>query len=166
MSSGFRRWLENYENSRHSRAKQPREPSETFVSSKYDFQNNDPELRRQYIPELGMTVGSAISSLKKSWKMYRHNLAEGEPTDQLSLRLLKLQAGLGLEQTGWLKDELVAMGYTQSEIEENSCETETEDSELTDLDRRLLAEEQRENNNNNNWGDSEEESNQETETLI
>jgi hypothetical protein len=49
--------------------------------------------------------------------------------------VLRLQAGLGLEQTTFLKEELQQMGYTPSEIEGevelDVWETETE--ELTHL---------------------------------
>lgn len=151
MRSSMMRWIHNYEEARHAKYKQLREPSETFVSSKFDFQGGDwSQLNNTMIPSLGMQISQAISALKKTWRMYKTHLSRDEPTDQLSLRLLRLQAGLGLEQTTFLKEQLQQMGYTPSEIGEvelDAWETETEVSDWSEEDRRLLTEEQREKQN-------------------
>lgn len=122
-----RSWFYNYENERVRRyGRQSKERSETFISNKYDFQGGDwNQLNNTMIPSLGMTIGQSISALKKSWKMYKGNLSKGEPTDIYSKRILKLQAALGLEQSEYLKSELMSMGYTEEELEE----TEEEDLE-------------------------------------
>ena len=40
-----------------------------WESDLYDF--SDPEVRLVYVPQLGCSVGGAISMLRKSWKSYR-----------------------------------------------------------------------------------------------
>jgi hypothetical protein len=37
-----------------------------WESDLYDF--SDPEVRLKYVPQLGCSVGGAISMLRKSWK--------------------------------------------------------------------------------------------------
>lgn len=69
MSSDMLSWIRGYENRRQ---KEARESYQNFQSSKYDFQNiPSPQLKRIFIPELGMTIGSSISALKASWQKYR-----------------------------------------------------------------------------------------------
>ena len=80
------RYLKDYENRRTGYYKQLREPSETFVSSKFDFQGGDwSQLNNTMIPSLGMRISQAISALKKTWRMYKTHLSRGEPTDHASL---------------------------------------------------------------------------------
>lgn len=113
------------------------------------------------IPSLGMTIGQSISALKKSWKMYKGNLSKGEPTDHYAKLLLKLQAGLGLEQSEFLKEELIGMGYTLEEIEEGvgDGESETTDDEtigLTPPEIQLHEQLRREEKKEDIWGLDEE----------
>lgn len=110
-------WPKSYEERRHSRNREGGLSYEYFQSSKYDFQNiPSPELKRIYIPELGMTVGAAISALKRSWRKYRWSKQDNEPTGDLSMRILRLQKGLGLVQSDFLIDEARQSGYTDNEI--------------------------------------------------
>jgi hypothetical protein len=39
-----------------------------WQSDKFDF--SDPDVRNDYVPEMGCTVGSTISMLRKSWAEY------------------------------------------------------------------------------------------------
>jgi hypothetical protein len=88
------RWITSYEKSRH---KQSRVPNESWISSKYDFQNTPWKiLQKTYAPELKMSIGSAISAIKKNWKLYRMDDGR-EPRSSIAFKIVRLEAGLGLE---------------------------------------------------------------------
>jgi hypothetical protein len=54
-----------------------------WESDLYDF--SDPEVRLKYVPELGCSVGGAISMLRKSWKSYKTARREGYEDRRLEL---------------------------------------------------------------------------------
>lgn len=87
-------------------------PSETFVSDKYDFSPGCWDQTR-----LDMKVGPAICSLMTNRKARYTKRKKGEPFDDTSCLLLKLQAGLGLEQFEIYKQEAAEAGYTPQEYE-------------------------------------------------
>jgi hypothetical protein len=88
-------WLRDYERSRHS--KQPKELKESWQSSKYDF--SDPDVRLEYVPEMGCSVGGCISALKKLWKSYKIAGRNGEPRGDIAWNIRNLQGSLGIERS-------------------------------------------------------------------
>jgi len=58
-----------------------------WESDLYDF--SDPEVRLVYVPELGCSVGGAISMLRKSWKSYKAARREGYEDRCLELARFK-----------------------------------------------------------------------------
>jgi hypothetical protein len=69
-----------------------------WESDLYDF--SDPEVRLEYVPELGCCVGGAISMLRKSWKSYKAARREGYEDRCLELedRINSIQRALGIEE--------------------------------------------------------------------
>jgi hypothetical protein len=88
------RWITSYDKSRH---KHSRVPNESWISTKYDFQNTPWKiLQKTYVPELRMNIGAAISAIKKNWKLYRMDDGR-EPRSSIAFKLVRLESGLGLE---------------------------------------------------------------------
>ena len=69
-----------------------------WESDLYDF--SDPEVRLEYVPELGCCVGGAISMLRKSWKSYKAARREGyeDRCLELEYRINSIQRALGIEE--------------------------------------------------------------------
>jgi hypothetical protein len=69
-----------------------------WESDFYDF--SDPEVRLVYVPQLGCSVGGAISMLRKSWKSYKAARREGYADRCLELedRINSIQRALGIEE--------------------------------------------------------------------
>jgi len=108
-------WIKASEEKRLNRL---RVPSETFVSDKYDFSPGAwNQTREIYIPSLNMRVGPAIRSLETNHKARCTKRKKGEPYGDTSCLILKLQAGLGMEQFDFLKQEAEEAGYTPQEYE-------------------------------------------------
>jgi hypothetical protein len=83
----------------------PKMQSEFWQSSKYNFQDMDwRELQSTWVEDLGMRAGPAISSLKKSWKMYKLAILQGDEQAALHYSALinRLQDGLGLPLSSFL----------------------------------------------------------------
>jgi hypothetical protein len=75
---------------------------ECWQSTKYPFDQMDAkEMKRTWVPELGMTLGAAISALKQSWTAFKLNKDRGEPgrvwyyADTIN----RMQDALSLEMT-------------------------------------------------------------------
>jgi hypothetical protein len=118
MSQGqMRKWLENYEKTRHTR-----EPwtKEMWISDKYDFQSMDwRDLQILYLPEVRMRFGPACHKLKKLWKDYK------------SARKLGLS---GSSQTAWEINQIQkSMGIQVSEFEELAAIGEYEDQDQEEI---------------------------------
>jgi hypothetical protein len=105
------KWLRNYEYQRHSR-KNPKEPNESWQSSKYDF--TDPNVRLEYVPEMGCSVGGCISSLKRSWRVFEIAGRNGEPRGDLAWRINHVQDTLGIPLTEF--EEYPGIYQSQEEI--------------------------------------------------
>ena len=98
MVSQMRRWLQDYESRRSS--KNPKEPNEHWVSSKYDTQNMHwTELQQLYLPELGMCWGPACSSLKRLWKSYKIAGRSGEARSDIAWKIRNIQRSMGIQET-------------------------------------------------------------------
>lgn len=69
-----------------------------WESDLYDFSN--PEVRLKYVPQLGCSVGGAISMLRKSWKSYKAARREGyeDRCLELEYRINSIQSALGIEE--------------------------------------------------------------------
>ena len=69
-----------------------------WESDLYDF--SDPEVRLKYVPQLGCSVGGAISMLRKSWKSYKAARREGyeDRCLELEYRINSIQSALGIEE--------------------------------------------------------------------
>jgi hypothetical protein len=69
-----------------------------WESNKYDF--SDPDVRLEYVREMGCSVGGCISMLRKSWAAYKIARREGCAVRCLELenRINRIQEPLGLEQ--------------------------------------------------------------------
>jgi hypothetical protein len=90
------RWIKDYE---RSRFKESKVPNESWISTKYDFQNTPWKiLQKTYVPELKMRIGSAISAIKKNWKLYRMDDGR-EPRSSIAFKIVRLESGLGLEKS-------------------------------------------------------------------
>ena len=78
-----------------------------WQSSKFDFQNEHwADVAQQWIPELLMNVGAAISALKKSWAHYKIARRTGwaDEVYELERRINFIQSCLGLETTDFGSD--------------------------------------------------------------
>jgi hypothetical protein len=142
---GMQRWLQRYERERHS--KRPKEPNESWVSSKYDLGIHWAELQQTFVPELNMTFGSAISVLKKSWKSYKIAGREGMNRSDLAYRIVSIQNALGLPKSDF--PELENMSFDQEFREAWSNENEGQDRDfeqepLTQEEIQLRREEESE----------------------
>ena len=69
-----------------------------WESDLYDF--SDPEVRLKYVPQLGCSVGGAISMLRKSWKSYKAARREGyeDRCLELEYHINSIQSALGIEE--------------------------------------------------------------------
>ncbi|MFY9796150.1 MAG: hypothetical protein WAK17_29000 [Candidatus Nitrosopolaris sp.] len=69
-----------------------------WISDRYDF--TDPEVRNDFVSEMGYSVGGCISMLRKSWKAYKAARREGCADLCLGLeyRINSIQAALGIEE--------------------------------------------------------------------
>lgn len=124
----MQKWLINYERMRHS--KKPKEPNESWVSSKYDIQNMSwKEISEIYLPEIDMRFGSACSALKKLWKSYKIAGRNGEPRGDIAWKIHRIQSAMGIERSQFT--ELEGMN-------------DDEDQELTDEELELKKEEEEE----------------------
>ena len=62
----------------------------------------DPQdVKRTWVPELGMTLGAAISALKQSWTAFKLNKDRGEPGRvwYYAETINRIQDALGVEMT-------------------------------------------------------------------
>jgi hypothetical protein len=156
----MRKWIANYENSRHSK-QGLRELKESWISSKYDF--TDLHVREEYVPEIGCSVGGCISALRKSWRAYYIAGRNGEPRNDVAHRIVSIQSALGIERSqfpglegmdvefeemdsGELNaDELQALREERAESggnhNLNSGTTELYTDEWSEEDKQLLKEE-------------------------
>jgi hypothetical protein len=69
-----------------------------WISDKYDF--SDPDVRLDFVPEMGCSVGGCMSALKRSWKSYKAARREGyaDRCLELEYRINSIQAALGIEE--------------------------------------------------------------------
>jgi hypothetical protein len=73
---------------------------DSSISSRWNTGDMDAHERNNiYIKDLGMTMGSAWESLKKSWRQLKYNLAIGdfEKVETLKGRITHLRDAMGLE---------------------------------------------------------------------
>jgi hypothetical protein len=73
-----------------------------WQSTKYDFENEHwQEVVQQWVPELHMKVGAAISALKKSWAHYKIARRTGwaDEVYELEHRINRIQRALGIEES-------------------------------------------------------------------
>lgn len=73
---------------------------ETSTSHRFNVEDMEANERNMiYIPELGMSYGSAWSSLKKSWRQLKYCLKIGdyERVEMLKERISNIRAAMGLE---------------------------------------------------------------------
>lgn len=108
------KWLASYE--RRRRSKNPLEPSEGWQSSKYDFSN--PDVRLEYVPEMGFNVSGCISGLKKLWKSYKIAGRNGEPRSWQAYSINKIQGALGLELSSFPETEGMTNDFEEQTDEE------------------------------------------------
>lgn len=69
-------------------------------SERFDVDSMDWQERNMiYTPELQMTWSGAWSALKKSWKLLKQALKEGnyERAEELKMRITKIRTEMGLE---------------------------------------------------------------------
>jgi hypothetical protein len=141
-------WLRDYEAQRHS--KQPKELKESWQSSKYDF--SDPDVRLEYVPEMGCSVGGCISALKKLWKSYKIAGRNGEPRGDIAWNIRNLQGFLGIERSHF--PELEGMDDDEENIlksEEDEENFGTNDPYWSEEDKQLLKEELEAEKENDDW---------------
>ena len=144
------KWIEDYENRRHS--KQLKEPKENsfWLSTKYDFSN--PDVRLEYVPEMGCSVGGCISALKRSWKAYKIAGRNGEPRGDIAWRIRNLQLTMGIKTTDFEmlvpeeseENEALTKEERQLKAEEGDFGTsisEQEEGEWSEQDKQLRKEE-------------------------
>ena len=72
--------------------------SESWESSRFNFQDWV-NVKHEWVPELNMVVGAAISALKKTWKRWKFSREAGYNTEELEARINLIQHCLGLEET-------------------------------------------------------------------
>ena len=141
-------WLRDYEARRHS--KQPKELKESWQSSKYDF--SDPDVRLEYVPEMGCSVGGCISALKKLWKSYKIAGRNGEPRGDIAWNIRNLQGSLGIERSHF--PELEGMDddeELQLKSEEDEENLGTNEPYWSEEDKQLLKEELEAEKENDDW---------------
>src|ERR1700751_3431599 len=141
-------WLRDYEARRHS--KQPKELKESWQSSKYDF--SDPDVRLEYVPEMGCSVGGCISALKKLWKSYKIAGRNGEPRGDIAWNIRSLQGSLGIERSHF--PELEGMDDDEENIlksEEDEENFGTNEPYWSEEDEQLLKEELEAEKENDDW---------------
>jgi hypothetical protein len=138
-------WLRDYERSRHSK-----QPNESWQSSKYDF--SDPDVRLEYVPEMGCSVGGCISALKKLWKSYKIAGRNGEPRGDIAWNIRNLQGSLGIERSHF--PELEGM----DDDEENMLKSEEDEENFgtnepywSEEDKQLLKDELKAEKENDDW---------------
>ncbi|MGA9150674.1 MAG: hypothetical protein WBZ36_08850 [Candidatus Nitrosopolaris sp.] len=141
-------WLRDYKARRHS--KQSKEPNELWHSSKYDF--SDPDVRLEYVPEMGCSVGGCISALKKLWKSYKIAGRNGEPRGDIAWNIRNLQGSLGIERSHF--PELEGMDDDEENIlksEEDEENFGTNEPYWSEEDKQLLKEELEAEKENDDW---------------
>lgn len=143
---------------RHS--KHSTQLKESWQSNKYDF--SDPNVRLEYVSEMGCSVGGCISALKRSWKAYRIAGRNGEPglRSDLAYRIVSIQTALGIERSDFpelegmnIDEELEELQAKREEKEESggggggewnlnlNSGSEPYTEEWTEEDKQLLKEE-------------------------
>jgi len=128
-------WLRDYEDRRFNSG-QPSQPSEFWTSSKFDTQNMTwREVSEIFVPELNMTWGAAINSLRKFWKSYKISGRTGEPRSYAAWQINQIQDSLGIQKSTFPELE----GIDPDEQVQASDEYWGEES--CDLDRQLRREE-------------------------
>jgi len=140
-------WLKDYEARRHSK---PKELKESWQSSKYDF--SDPDVRLEYVPEMGCSVGGCISALKKLWKSYKIARRNGEPRGDIAWNIRNLQGSLGIERSHF--PELEGMDDDEENIlksEEDEENFGTNEPYWSEEDKQLLKEELEAEKENDDW---------------
>lgn len=60
-----------------------------------------------------MNWGQAISAMKRTWTAYRIAGQNGEPREDLAIRIRKIQGAMGIQKSSF--PELEEMGYTDEE---------------------------------------------------
>jgi hypothetical protein len=128
------KWLHQYENSRHNFG-QPGQPGEAWRSSKFDTQKMTwAEVSQIYLPELDMTFGAAINSLKKLWFSYKMAGKSGIGyRSDIAYRINEVQAAMGIKKSRF--PEIEGM----------------EEEESTQEEFQLRAEEEAENQQEDEW---------------
>jgi hypothetical protein len=127
--------------------KQPKQPNESWISSKYDIQGlHWQELQQLYLPELNMCWGPACNSLKKLWKSYKIAGRNGEPRGDIAMKIRNVQSSMGIQQSEF--PELEGIGDDQEvemigEEKEEDWESEDEipEESNTEEDEQLRREE-------------------------
>jgi hypothetical protein len=111
---GMDKWLHAYELRRCS--ENPKEPSESWVSSKYDTQNMHwTQLQQVYLPELQMCWGPACNSLKKLWKSYKIAGRSGEVRSDIAWKIRNIERAMGIPESQF--EELEGMDDEKTEAQ-------------------------------------------------
>jgi len=130
----MRKWLMNYENSRHNSGR-PTQPSEFWASSKYDLTNMTwKEVSEIYLPTLNMRFGAAINSLKKLWKSYKIAGRTGEYRTDTAWKIRKIQSAIGVEPSEF--PELEGMEIDDEDLESEESYTEEGESFRSTIAKR------------------------------
>jgi hypothetical protein len=89
-----------------------------------------------------MNIGQSFQALKRSWHSFKLNRKYGSPAPELALRILKLQAGLGLPLSDF-EQELEGYGgmaWALQELENESSSDEDEETILLREEKQAMFE--------------------------
>jgi len=149
---GMNKWLHNYENSRHSSG--PGQPSQAWASSKYDTQNMTwSEISQIYLPEIGLTFGAAINSLKKLWFSYKMAGKSGTGyRADIAYRINEVQAAMGVPKSRFPELEGMEEESAAEEIQlRKEEEEENKQEDDWNVDQVLGNREQEEEETDDDW---------------
>jgi hypothetical protein len=138
-------WLVQYENERLGKYNGQ---NTTLISSKFDLNglswNEIRELETDILDQNDqpMNFGQSFQALKRSWRSFKLNRLHGTPAPELALRILKLQAGLGLPLSDF-EQELEGYGgmaWALQELENESSSDEDEETILLREEKQAMLE--------------------------
>jgi hypothetical protein len=139
---GDHAWLIQYENERLGNYNGQ---NTTLISSKFDLNglswNEIRELKTDLVDQNGevMNMGQSFQALKRSWRAFKLNRLHGTPAPELAIRILKLQAGIGLPLSDFTQ-ELESYGGMAWAMKELELDRESSDED----EETILLREERE----------------------
>jgi hypothetical protein len=142
---GDHAWLVQYEKERLGKYNGQ---NTTLISSKFDLEglswNEMRELETDILDQNDqpMNFGQSFQALKRSWRSFKLNRLHGTPAPELALRILKLQAGLGLPLSDF-EQELEGYGgmaWALQELENESSSDEDEEIILLREEKQAMLE--------------------------